>query len=408
MSPFAARRQWREPFVPSEDAEELYEQAPCGYFSMLADDTISRVNQTLLDWTGYERGQLVGATRLTDLLTGGGRLYFETHIRPSLASNGSIHEVDLDIRCADGREMPVLLNATVVRAPDGTIATTRVSVFDVTRRREYEDELRRARSEAEASERRARELAQTLQAALLPPFAPRIPGLEVGVVYLPAGDGFQLGGDFYDVFASSEDEWVLAVGDVCGKGVAAAAVTGLARYSIQAASIRRRQPRKVLADLNEVLQRSRTERFCTAVCARLRSTPEGGGADLTFSLAGHLPPVLVTEDGAAQVGATGTLLGVCPDVELHDTQIRLDPGDSLVMYTDGLTEARRHGEFLGEDGLLALVAANAHLDAQDMATTLADAAVEFQDGVTRDDIVVLVIRVPTVQAPMREGVHPTA
>ncbi|MFZ1881815.1 MAG: ATP-binding protein [Gaiellaceae bacterium] len=132
-----------------DDAEELYEDAPCGYLSTALDGTIRRANRTFLAWSGYHSDDLVGRRRLYDLLPPGAKIYYETHYAPLLQMQGSVREIALEIVCADGRRLPVLVNAVVKHDPGGRPHVVRVTVFDATERREYERALLEARSEAE-------------------------------------------------------------------------------------------------------------------------------------------------------------------------------------------------------------------------------------------------------------------
>ena len=207
--------------LAGDDPERLYDQAPCGYLTTTSDGLIAKVNQTFLTLTGYEQGDLIGRRRFVDLLTGGGRIYHETHYAPMLQMQGRAREIALDLVCSDGRRLPVLVNSVLERDSSGLPMVIRTAVFDATQRREYERELLRAKQRAEASEARARTLAQTLQQSFIPPARPQIPGLVLAGAYRPAGDGAEIGGDFYDVFEVSASDWCVVIGDVCGKGVEA-------------------------------------------------------------------------------------------------------------------------------------------------------------------------------------------
>ena len=132
-----------------ESAEDLYENAPCGYVSALPDGTIFRVNQTFLAWTGHRREDLVGRKRFQDLLTAGGRIFHETHYAPLLRLQGTVREIAVDIVCADGRRLPALINSVLTRDEDGTPRLVRTTVFNATDRKEYERELLRERRKAE-------------------------------------------------------------------------------------------------------------------------------------------------------------------------------------------------------------------------------------------------------------------
>jgi phosphoserine phosphatase RsbU/P len=379
--------------VPAEDAEELYEHAPCGYLSTLPDGTIIKVNGTLLGWLGCTREELVGRKRFADLLTGGGRIYHETHYAPLLAMQGSVREIAVDLRCADGRRLPVLINSVLVRTADGSPRVIRTSVFDATDRREYERELVRARERAEASEERARQLAETLQHSLIPPSPPTIPGLDVTAAYRPAGDGDEVGGDFYDVFETGQGEWAVALGDVQGKGAVAAAVTALARYTVRAAAMRDPEPSSVLAMLNDALIRQGAERFCTVVFLRLH-WDRHGRLRVTVSSGGHALPLLVADGAVEEVGRPGSLLGVLDEPVLHDDSVFLPPGAALFAFTDGLTEGRRGTEFFGEARLEGLLLDLHDRPDVDVPQAIVDEIVAFSGGRTRDDMAAVRICVP--------------
>jgi sigma-B regulation protein RsbU (phosphoserine phosphatase) len=199
---------------------------------------------------------------------------------------GSVREIAVEFVRADGARLPALVNSVLRRDDAGEPAMVRTAVFPATDRREYERELLRARRAAEASEARARELARTLQESLIPPELPRIPGLQVAGRYRPAGDGAEVGGDFYDVFEIGPGDWGVAVGDVGGKGVHAAVTTGLARHTVRAAANRRRRPTSVLAVVNQALRRQGPDRFCSILHGRLRRDPVGR-VRLTVASGGH-------------------------------------------------------------------------------------------------------------------------
>lgn len=239
------------------------------------------------------------------------------------------------------------------------------------------------------------EIARILQRSLLPPHLPEIPGVELGAEYLPAGEENEVGGDFYDVIDTADDGWICAIGDVRGKGAEAAAVTALARYTIRAVTMKNDLPSEVLSGLNEAMLRQLPEdRFCTAACARLEPLDDTPGVGAYVSRAGHPPPLVVREDGSVEeVSCPGRALGVFPDAELEDTHMRLMPGETLVFYTDGVTEARSpDGDFFGEERLRKLLAANADEHAEYIARALKNAVLEFQEGYPRDDLALLVLR----------------
>ena len=379
-----------------DSAEDLYENAPCGYLSTDVDGTIVKVNATLLRWTGFAVEDLVGRRTFADLLTVGGRIFHETHYAPLLRMQGRAREIAVDLVCADGRRLPVLVNAVVTPEEAGRPAVVRTAVFDATERRQYERELLEAVRRAEASEARARELATTLQESLVPPATPVIPWLDVGAAYRPAGTGAEVGGDFSDVFETPGGSWAVVLGDVRGKGVEAATVATLARHTLRAAAMRTRQPRLALQTLHQTLERDPSERFCTAVFARVRRGPEGRHR-LVVASGGHPLPLRASADGqVAPLGRHGSLLGVLDRPSFVDTTVELHPGDAVLFYTDGVTEGRSGREFYGEERLAERLRTCRGAPAAEVADAVVDDVVAFQDGFPRDDIAVVVLAVPAV------------
>jgi serine phosphatase RsbU (regulator of sigma subunit) len=189
-----------------------------------------------------------------------------------------------------------------------------------------------------------RDLADALQQGLLADASPRVAGAEVATRYVPATDGMRVGGDFYDVFGCGEGRWLVTIGDVCGKGADAAALTALVRHTVHAVARYESQPARILHEVNRAICREPTSRFCTVALATLELS--GERADVTVALGGHPPPLLRRVDGSTgrpqvePVGERGTLLGVFPDPELHQRTATLAGEDLLLLYTDGLTEAR--------------------------------------------------------------------
>jgi len=240
-------------------------------------------------------------------------------------------------------------------------------------------------------------LAQTLQESLLPPRLPNIPGLQIAARYVAGGRGVDVLGDFYDVFPSVPGSWGVVVGDVCGKGVPAAKSTALARYTLRAEAHRESRPSRVLAALNRALLDWLTDdpRFLTAIYGSVR--PTRNGASLQVSSAGHPLALIRRADGRVQTsGRPGTLLGVLPDPELHDSHTLLRRGDSVILFTDGVTEARDHAhhDLYGDDRLRDLIAGLGNMPAAGIADAIQRAVHVFSGGVISDDTVVLALNVP--------------
>jgi serine phosphatase RsbU (regulator of sigma subunit) len=235
-------------------------------------------------------------------------------------------------------------------------------------------------------------IARTLQNSLLPPVLPDIAGVETAALYRAAGEGTDVGGDFYDLFNVAEDEWVAVIGDVCGKGAEAAAVTALARYTIRTAAVRRRSPAAILAWLNDAMCRQNPNgRFCTITCVHLDTSRTAIRA--TVACGGHPPALLRRADGSVeQLGAPGTLIGLMRDPSLADRRTELCAGDALVLYTDGITDARAPEHVLEPDDLRAALGAMHGDSCQRMVEQLAALAVGKEGVAPRDDIAVLALR----------------
>lgn len=353
---------------------------------------IIRVNETFLRMTGYTRRDLIERKRFQELLSPGGRIYHETHIAPMIRMQGRAREIAVEVISADGRAIPTLINSVLVRSPDSGRNAIRTMVFDATERRRYEEELLHQRKRAEESEAETRLLAVTLQQSLIPPEPSQIPGFEVAACYLPAGEA--VGGDFYDVFQAKGGDWVVFVGDVSGKGIDAARVTAAARYTLRAIGTRTADPRELLGTLNQALLAQDFDRECTVAYGRLRI--QGPHPTMTVASAGHPLPMLLDPQGVVQpVGGAGMLLGAFDEITLVDEAVVMDPGTSIVFYTDGVTEARSpEGDFFGEERLRSILENKGGHSAQTIVDSICEGVMMFQGGMPRDDIAVLVVAHP--------------
>ncbi len=248
----------------------------------------------------------------------------------------------------------------------------------------------------------SRSVARTLQGSLLPTRPPEVPGLEVAVRYRPISRRDEVGGDFYDVFRIAPGRWGVVIGDVSGKGVTAASLTALVRYTVRAASKRESSPADVLAFLNEsVLDASAgSERFCTVAYLDLEFTATG--AALRLAVGGHPLPVLRTASGEVRtVGRPGMAIGLLPVADVDDCDLALGPGDTLVLYTDGVTEARSPAGTFADELVEEVLARGGGGDAETIADRIERAALDFQAGDPRDDLAVVVLRVPIGAAVSR-------
>jgi phosphoserine phosphatase RsbU/P len=349
----------------------------------------------LLGWLGRDRAEVAGRLRFSDLLSVGGRIYHETHFAPLLRLQGEVRSVALDIVTADGARRPVLVNSVVRTDGSGDPVLVRMTLFDAADRRAYERELLRARQAADRERERLQHLATTLQRTLLPPALPRVPGLEAAAYYHSASVE-EIGGDFYDLFPLDHNRWGFFLGDVCGKGSTAAVVTSLLRYTLRATAVYESDPVSVLAALDRGLRQQRKAGetgWCTVVFGLL--TPHDFGYRVSLASGGH-PPVLVTRDrGEVETLDTcgGQPVGLLAEPRFVAASADLGPGDGLVLYTDGLTEARREGMLMGEERVRHLLAGLAGASADAIADALETASLEFSEGRRADDLALLVVRV---------------
>ncbi|MFI7076468.1 SpoIIE family protein phosphatase [Micromonospora sp. NPDC049903] len=238
-----------------------------------------------------------------------------------------------------------------------------------------------------------RRVAQTLQQSLLPPVLPVVEGIGFAAEYVPTGDDAEVGGDFYDVVPMPDGRWLVVIGDVSGKGVQAAAVTGLVRDVIRVLAGDGKPLPEVLSRLNETLVERGAGRYCTLALAAV-GPGENGQLDVGLHLAGHDRPVLVRAAGgpASFVGTGGTALGLLDAITSPTLDIALDPGDCLVFYTDGVTERRRGRELFGTGRLRDAAAPLAGYSADVVAARLRATAINFSVEAPRDDIAILVLR----------------
>lgn len=260
--------------------------------------------------------------------------------------------------------------------------------------------LRAAIEEQRRARRRAEDLAHTLQLTLLPPDIPAVPGIDVAACFHPAGTGIDLVGDFYDVFQSGANAWSFVLGDVCGKGVSAAKLASFARHAVGVASMKGGGPAEVLRWLNDalLLRIEDEELFLTALYGTISTV--GDEAMVRVATAAHPSPLLRHANGTlSAVTAAGPLLGLWPDFTATEVQLRMHAGDALLLYTDGITEARNGREFFGDDRLREMVASfSAEQSAMSMVATVVDSALSFSNGRANDDMAVLVLRIPPIDA----------
>ena len=320
----------------------------------------------------------------------------EIHLRDDQGWQLAASTGDVDGDGADGFEVEVPLIALGVTSGTMVLARAparhRFSAADVAFARDLGDRIAAALAHARAHRARE-EQSQTLQASLLPPRLPEIPGLTIDSRYQPIGDGSLVGGDFYDVFPLADGRWGVMIGDVCGQGVEAAALTSLVRYTARAAARQWTSPAAVLRFTNGALgDHDLGERFCTVVLCVVEPTAEG--ALLTVASGGHHPPLLHRDGVVTPVGRAGAALGLFDDAQIDDETIALRSGDLLVLYTDGVVEAREpDGEQVREGFLEDIVLESAVGGPALVGATVERRVLELGGGRARDDMAVVVVGV---------------
>jgi len=369
-----------EETAPAADpAEDLFEDLPCGHVSTRPDGTIVRVNRTFEESTGLARADLVEARRFQDLLSPGGRIYYETHYAPLLHMQGSVRAIAVEIVRADGSRMPALINSTLRRDDADRPSVVWTSVFDATDRRGYEDELLRAR-------KREQEVGRLLQRSMLSGELPSANELELDVVYRPAESGMEVGGDWFDAFWIDDGGTVaLVVGDVVGHGVDAAATMGQVRSAVRALVSTGLTPAALLERLDEYAWRHEVAKMCTLVFAELSLTT----GVLRFACAGHPPPLLAIpgeEPRFAWGGRSAPLDAYGFDGNRDEATESLPPGSMVLLYTDGLVEQRSQPL---DDGMERLRSSVGTHGSDTVSTLLGRLIRELPDPAHRDDVCAL-------------------
>lgn len=370
-----------EALLLTDTAERLFEEAPCGYLSTRLDGTIIQVNRTLESWLQRPRAELLGS-RFQDLLSRGGRIYYETHYAPLLQMQGSVREIAVELQRVDGSYLPALINSSIRIDDDGAPRVIRTTVFDATDRRRYEQELLRAGQ-------REGEIARQLQQSLLAGALPESPQVDFEVAYSAAVKGTEVGGDWYDGFWLVEDRTIaLVIGDVVGRGIAAAATMGQLRSAVRAFASTGLSPAAVLSALDGFSRRHGIGQMTTLIYAQL----ELASGSLRFASAGHPPLIVIDPHGEPHVAWEGRSLPINvrqTPVSRPEAELTVRPGSAVMLYTDGLIE---RGDRLGQDGIGVLVRELANRQAEPF-KGLAESVVEaLRDPAMADDTCLLAAR----------------
>ncbi len=291
--------------------------------------------------------------------------------------------------------------------------------FSFTEARLFDEEERRfvlalAAQTAQALERTQLQQARVsvsrrLQRSLLPPSLPAIPGVELAALYHPFGDEMEVGGDFYDSWQIEENKWAIAIGDATGTGPEAAALTALVRYTLRALTMQDSLPASVIESLNHALvshiAAEHSERFCTAILGILTLADR---VTLELVSGGHPYPIRRRADGSiTTITLGGSLLGQLDEIEVAYRQIVLEPGDAILLFTDGVVESRCNGTFFDTKGIRRVLA-DSHHSAREIVTTLGATVLRHSGGRLDDDVAAIALRVPAAGAGRvgAEGLEP--
>jgi serine phosphatase RsbU (regulator of sigma subunit) len=368
--------------MPPPGRSQAWDVAPVALLRLDDDGTIVDANQMFLEWVGRTPEAVLGATRLSELLSVGGRIYWETHLSPLLHMQGRVDEVAVELRGPAGR-LPVLMSARARTGDDGARVVD-VALSRATERSRYERELLAARTAADTDAAQKASVAHELQRALLTTHLPTGPRFTVTTEYRPGVQALEVGGDWFDAFLLDDGLLAVVVGDVVGRGLRAATAMGQLRSAVRAVAGPGVGPAALLARLDRFVEQAGVGFMATMAYAEV----ELDTGRVRYACAGHLPPLRVSAGGDHQFLWEGrsTPLGIGAD--RVEAAVALDPDDLLVLYTDGLIERRDRSLHAGLDHLAE--AAGALLEPAGSVTSLVTDLLT-PEGVERDDVCVLVL-----------------
>ncbi|HEU4540208.1 MAG TPA: GAF domain-containing SpoIIE family protein phosphatase [Jiangellaceae bacterium] len=315
------------------------------------------------------------------------RFYAAAPVRTSDGHRiGAVSVMDTEPRYAAASQLAMLHELAGLVTDQLELRRAAVTVIEV------EQE---ARNRLLAEAQRISYIADTLQDTLTPSRLPDIQGLDLAFYYEPFSSD-DVGGDFFDVFPIDDKRWGIFVGDVVGKGVEAAAFTSLARYSVRTAAVVEPGPAEVLAAVNEAVRRDPAGgegMYCTIAYGDFAPRRGSASWDATIGLAGHPPPLAIRHGSVETVTASGTIIGSFEDQKFSTTTITLEPGETILFYSDGMTDLPTGEGWLGVEGVSRALQGQPLRSAQD-AVDMLRKVIAGNDQALRDDLVVLAVRVP--------------
>ena len=318
-----------------------------------------------------------------------------------------IHEIETEVATQDGSRRHLVFSGIAIRGQDGEVELVIMVGRDITdmvgrhaRTREMLGEIRsreikqvNARRRIEEFYRREHNIAENLQMSFLPRELPETGGFEIGHHYEAALDEAKVGGDFYDVFALGAGRFGVVIADTAGKGLKAALYSAMTKYMLRAYALEDEAPETVLARLNAALSVSAPpEVFVTLVYGVL----DVGKKTYVYANAGHEPLIVYSgaQKSASMLELTGSALALGPRAGYAARTVAVEPGDAMVLYTDGLTDAGSGAHRMGHDRVLNVLEESASLSASEMAESLISAATDYAGGKLGDDAAILVIKRP--------------
>lgn len=368
--------------MPPSGRSDAWDVAPVALLRLDGDGTITDANRMFLEWVGREPDDVLGSTRLSELLSVGGRIYWETHLSPLLHMQGRVDEVAVELRGPGGR-LPVLMSART-RITDGGDRIVDVALSGALERSRYERELLAARTAADSAAAREASVARELQLALLTTNLPADDRFTVTHEYRPGVQALEVGGDWYDAFLTDDDVLAIVVGDVVGRGLHAATAMGQLRSAVRAVAGPGVGPAALLARLDRFVEQAGVGFMATLAYAEV----ELDTGRVRYACAGHLPPLRLGATGAHELLWDGRSMPLGLGSGRVEAEVTLDPRDRLVLYTDGLVERRNRSLRAGLDALAEATAAL--LEPPGSVGSLVDELLTHAD-VERDDVCVLVM-----------------
>jgi PAS domain S-box-containing protein len=348
-------------------ARSLIEAALDPLVTIGTDGKITDVNEATITITGRAREELVG-TDFSDYFTdaeAARRGYQEVF------KTGAVRDYPLTILHRDGRLTDVLYNASLFRDHEGNALGVFAAARDVSNLKELELQ---------------RDIAGKLQEALLD-IPQKAAGVEFGHLYRSATEQAKVGGDFYDVFEAKEGRIALLMGDVSGHGLEAARIATLVKDVVHAFAHQFRRPQLVLRETNRLLVDKKPQGFVTAFLGFL----DPGTGSLIYSSAGHPPPLILSKGRVSQLTSGSVPLGVFADARYRDVEVGIPKQARLLLYTDGLTEARRDDEFFGESRLAEALVRGRATPIEELPSVLLKEVLAFSGSGLRDDVALLAV-----------------